>query len=132
MHLAPQQLYWFGQAEQQDYLDLHQLDNCIECACCDLVCPSQIPLTDTFRQLRAARQQNRNEALRAKEAEDRYRTHIEREETRAQLKESKRLEAQARIDKGAMDADDVLARIKRKRKPASTRNNPDDNGDSPT
>ena len=132
VHLAPQQLYWFGQAEQQDYLDLHQLDNCIECACCDLVCPSQIPLTDTFRQLRASRQQNRNEALRAEEAEDRYQAHIKREETRAQLKESKRLEAQARIKAGAINTDDVLARIKRKRNPASTRSNTDNNGDSTT
>jgi len=132
VHLAPQQLYWFGQAEQQDYLDLHQLDNCIECACCDLVCPSQIPLTDTFRQLRASRQQNRNEALRAEEAEDRYQAHIKREETRAQLKESKRLEAQARIKAGAVNTDDVLARIKRKRNPDSTRSNTDNNGDSTT
>ena len=132
VHLAPQQLYWFGQAEQQDYLELHQLDNCIECACCDLVCPSHIPLTDTFRQLRASRQQTRNEALRAKEAEDRYQARIEREENRARLKESKRLEAQARIKQGAINTDDVLARIKRKRNPASTSGNTDNKGDSTT
>ena len=132
VHLAPQQLYWFGQAEQQDYLELHQLDNCIECACCDLVCPSHIPLTDTFRRLRASRQQTRNEALRAKEAEDRYQARIEREENRARLKESKRLEAQARIKQGAINTDDVLARIKRKRNPASTSGNTDNKGDSTT
>ncbi len=128
VHLAPQQLYWFGQAGQQDYLDLHQLDSCIECACCDLVCPSQIPLTDTFRQLRASRQQKRNEAIRAKAAEGRYQAHIEREENRARLKEQKRLEAQAKIKQGAIDTDNVLARIKRKRSSGSANSNTDNGG----
>ena len=131
VHLAPQQLYWFSQTDQQDYLDLHQLDNCIECACCDLVCPSRIPLTDTFRQLRASRQQRRGEALRATEAEDRYQAHIEREEQRAQLKEIKRLEAQQKIRVNTADTNDVLARIKRKRGPGADKRRTDSGDSSP-
>jgi len=115
VHLAPQQLYWFGQTDRQDYLDRYQLDNCIECACCDLVCPSQIPLTDTFRQLRASRQTTRNEAARAYIAEERYQAHINRTTSRARAKEQQLSEAQNKIKTAASSSEDVLARIKRKR-----------------
>ncbi|MBE0469065.1 MAG: electron transport complex subunit RsxC [Methyloprofundus sp.] len=49
VELLPQQLYWYGRSEQLEQCQDYQLFACIECACCDLVCPSHIPLVQQFR-----------------------------------------------------------------------------------
>ena len=47
--LLPQQLYWHTQAKDYEKVTEHQLNSCIECGCCDFVCPSHIPLVSYFR-----------------------------------------------------------------------------------
>jgi electron transport complex protein RnfC len=48
-NLLPQQLYWHARAKELDKAQDYHLFDCIECACCDYVCPSQIPLVQYFR-----------------------------------------------------------------------------------
>ncbi len=47
--LLPQQLYWHTQAKDFERVAEHHLSSCIECGCCDFVCPSHIPLVSYFR-----------------------------------------------------------------------------------
>src|SRR5262249_27196142 len=48
--LLPQQLHWFLRPFDGRQLADHGLLDCIECGCCDYVCPSQIPLAERFRE----------------------------------------------------------------------------------
>lgn len=47
--LLPQQLHFHIRNNQWAEVEEHQLKSCIECGCCDFVCPSHIPLTNWFR-----------------------------------------------------------------------------------
>lgn len=47
--LLPQQLYWHTAAREFDKVHEYQLFDCIECGCCDIACPSHIPLVSYFR-----------------------------------------------------------------------------------
>lgn len=99
--LLPQQLHWYLQSPDLGALERLGLRDCIECGCCDYVCPSQIPLAERFRDAKpmlatalqarsdaqAAREryENRNERLARLESERRAKL----EEKRRQVKESK-------------------------------------------
>ena len=48
-HLMPQELHRAAKGEQLDALEDLGLFDCIECGCCDVVCPSHIRLTESFR-----------------------------------------------------------------------------------
>jgi electron transport complex protein RnfC len=48
--LLPQQLHWYLREPDLGELERHGLLDCIECGCCDFVCPSQIPLVERFRE----------------------------------------------------------------------------------
>ena len=41
--------------KDSDELEALGLADCIECGCCDVICPSQIPLTEYFRQAKRER-----------------------------------------------------------------------------
>jgi len=45
----PQQLYWYSKSQEFDKAQDYNLYDCIECGCCDYVCPSQIPLVQYYR-----------------------------------------------------------------------------------
>ena len=65
VNLLPQQLYWYSRADQLDRVNAYQLSDCIECGCCDYVCPSHIPLVQYFRAAKsklATRERGRNQA----------------------------------------------------------------------
>ncbi len=47
--LQPQELFWFSQSNNFDKARAYNLSDCIECGCCDYVCPSHIPLVSYFR-----------------------------------------------------------------------------------
>ena len=47
--LLPQQLHLQIKNELWEPAQTYGLSACIECGCCDFVCPSQIPLVDWFR-----------------------------------------------------------------------------------
>ena len=52
--LLPQQLLHGVIANDPETLERHGLADCIECGCCDYVCPSHIPLTGHFIRGKAA------------------------------------------------------------------------------
>jgi len=104
-------------AENSDGCKQLNLDACIECGCCDLVCPSNIPLTETFRfaksQLRAIefeeqRAQIAEQTFEAREARL-ARLEQEKAEALAQRKKSIAERAQNSTDKPINDA---IARAK--------------------
>lgn len=46
--LLPQQLFWWAKSQNIDKANDYNLRECIECRCCDFVCPSHIPLASYF------------------------------------------------------------------------------------
>lgn len=83
--LLPQQLlrYQHSADKLNDYL----LPNCIECRCCDLVCPSAIPLTDYFKQSKQALYAQTRLQVDAKLAETRFASRQARLARKAQERE---------------------------------------------
>jgi electron transport complex protein RnfC len=49
MKLVPQQLYWHARSKGFDKLASYHIDDCIECGCCQVVCPAKLPLVHYFR-----------------------------------------------------------------------------------
>jgi electron transport complex protein RnfC len=47
--LLPQQLFAYLVREDWPRVQQHRLDACIECGCCAISCPSQIPLVEWYR-----------------------------------------------------------------------------------
>ena len=70
--LQPQLLYWFKENDEQ--INALNLDNCIVCGLCDNVCPSEIPLTHTFRVAKQRKTTVMKKAQLATETEQRYLT----------------------------------------------------------
>ena len=93
MRLQPQQLLRAHRYGAGDTLDGLGLIDCIECGCCDLVCPSHIPLTQSFRDAKLARRIDVYERERAERARERFERRQEREQARAdaQAAETERL-----------------------------------------
>ena len=52
-NLQPHLLHWHASANAPAELQRLGIDRCLECGCCDVVCPSAIPLTAQFRLGRA-------------------------------------------------------------------------------
>lgn len=87
--LMPQDLLVAAASEDIDALSSLALEDCIECACCDVACPSHIPLVEHFRHAKDAvaldqehrelaaaseeRSSRRTERLRAEAERDRER-----------------------------------------------------------
>ena len=76
--LLPQQLFWYACADNEEQLRAHGLTDCIECGCCDLVCPSHIPLTYVFRMAKARIRELADEKARAERARRRFEARNER------------------------------------------------------
>jgi electron transport complex protein RnfC len=49
MKLLPQQLYWHARSKSFDKLETYHINDCIDCGCCQVVCPAQLPLVHYFR-----------------------------------------------------------------------------------
>lgn len=49
MSLLPQQLFWHCRARNFEEAERYHLFSCIECGCCSYVCPSKIPLVQSFQ-----------------------------------------------------------------------------------
>ena len=64
--LLPQQLHWYLHPYDGEQLDRHGLLDCIECGCCDYVCPSQIPLAERFRETKPLLIRERGSGTRAR------------------------------------------------------------------
>ena len=100
VQLLPQQLFWYACADNEAKLRSHGLMDCIECGCCDLVCPSHIPLTADFRMAKARMQELEDEIARAERSRERYVAHTERLE-KEQIMREQQLEAQKEAAKSA-------------------------------
>ncbi|MEM7279664.1 MAG: electron transport complex subunit RsxC [Pseudomonadota bacterium] len=103
VRLLPQTLLKHAPSEDIGPLCSFGLDDCIECGCCDLVCPSHIPLTQIFREAKQAVRIRTNERLRADRAKERFEAHatraLEQSETKAkELDEKRQIASSAAID----------------------------------
>jgi electron transport complex protein RnfC len=84
VQLLPQQLFWHACAVNGAKLREFGLTDCIECGCCDLVCPSHIPLTADFRIAKGRIQELADEKARAERARQRFEARNERLEREEQ------------------------------------------------
>jgi electron transport complex protein RnfC len=114
VQLLPQQLFWYACADDEAKMRSYGLTDCIECGCCDLVCPSHIPLTSDFRTAKARIRELADEKARAERARQRYEARNERLDS----EEQERDEELARRKEAALKAGpDAIAEIlKRKQK----------------
>jgi electron transport complex protein RnfC len=112
VQLLPQQLYWYSCADDEKKLRLHGLTDCIECGCCDLVCPSHIPLTAEFRVAKARIQEQADEKARAERARARFESRNERIEGEQRARDAE-LAEQRRTAKLAGPAE-IAAILQRK------------------
>lgn len=89
--------------------------DCIECGCCDLVCPSHIPLTADFRMAKARMRELADEAARAERARERFEARTVRLE-KEQLQREQELLAQKKAAKeaGPKAIDEILERTRKK------------------
>ena len=94
--LLPQQLHWYGHGygvrRDLDALEAYGLMDCIECGCCDYVCPSQIPLAERFRDMKPALSQ----VLAARDTAAAARARFDARTARLERIESERLAALAK------------------------------------
>ena len=105
--LLPQQLFRY-QLNIEKLNDYH-LANCIECRCCDLVCPSAIPLTDYFKQSKKTLSAQLQLQVDAQLAETRY---AAREERLARKVYEREQELQAKKHMVAIAAKPAVTDIK--------------------
>ncbi|MEM8983153.1 MAG: electron transport complex subunit RsxC [Pseudomonadota bacterium] len=111
VRLLPQSLYHYSSRHDHAVLAELGLKDCIECGCCDLVCPSHIPLTQIFRDAKHSVAVDSHAKQRALRAEDRYRAHIARAESRSAVV------ADAREQKKRAASADAIAAIVQRRRP---------------
>ncbi len=122
--LLPQQLHWYAQANDIERCTELNLAHCIECGCCDLVCPSAIPLTATFRYAKSQQLALTKQAQQAAQAEVRFESREKRlakqEEARAQ-RLLKRKEAVASNKSAKQNTDGIQSALARAREQAHNR-----------
>jgi electron transport complex protein RnfC len=112
--LLPQQLFWYACADDEAKMRSYGLTDCIECGCCDLVCPSHIPLTADFRIAKLRIRELEDERARAERAKQRFESRTVRLE-REQLQRAQELLAQKEAVKkaGSQAIEEILERSKK-------------------
>lgn len=118
IQLLPQELYWHACADNEVKLREFGLTDCIECGCCDLVCPSHIALTASFRQAKARMQELADEKARAERARERFAARNQRLQDEADQRETE-LAAQKSAARTA-GPEDIQAILDRARKKSDT------------
>jgi len=78
VQLLPQRLLWHTEAKQFQHLPELNIAACIECRMCDVVCPSHIPLTQSFRYAKGQLQQRDNGFIKADSARSRFESRKQR------------------------------------------------------
>jgi electron transport complex protein RnfC len=81
-------LSWYARADDEKKLRQFGLIDCIECGCCDLVCPSHIPLTAEFRIAKGRIRELADEKARAERARHRFEARNRRLEQEQQEREA--------------------------------------------
>jgi electron transport complex protein RnfC len=95
--LLPQQLYWYSRAKDFDKTRDYNLFDCIECGCCDYVCPSKIPLVSYFRFAKTEIMNQERERHKSDLARQRHESRLERLEREAQEKEERQRQRKAAL-----------------------------------
>ncbi len=117
VQLMPQQLFWYACADDEPKLRDFGLTDCIECGCCDLVCPSHIPLTFDFRMAKARIREQADEKARAERARRRFEARNERLARERDARNEELQEQKAQAKKAGRDAiAEILARKRGKDK----------------
>jgi electron transport complex protein RnfC len=120
--LQPQQLHWNVRNGLWDDTADAGLVDCIECGCCDFVCPSHIPLVDWFRHGKSELRRVAAERTAAEHARERFEAREARlarlkQERRRRMEEKKRALADQRTQKDRIAAAVERARARRKGEP---------------
>jgi len=114
--LLPQELYKAANSNDPDELNDLDIDRCLECGCCDMVCPSRIPLTQLFRETRKQRTTEHKRQASASASLQRYESRQQRlalrEKKREEARENRRKAANSRTQTKQAIAD-ALARSRR-------------------
>ncbi|HEX5421141.1 MAG TPA: electron transport complex subunit RsxC [Gammaproteobacteria bacterium] len=84
VRLQPQQILGAAHGADFDALGALGLDDCIECGCCDVVCPSHIALTEQFRRAKHALGKHRQRRALSESADERFRRKERRREEEAE------------------------------------------------
>ena len=121
--LLPQQLFQYSVNENTKQAEIAGINSCIECGCCDLVCPSNIPLTHSFRFLKGHIKEQRRQETLAQVAESRFHLREQRQQQRRELRAKKREAAKQLLTADKAPIADALERAKqRRRKKAGNKN----------
>jgi len=111
--LLPQQLYRHACADNESKLRWYGLTDCIECGCCDLVCPSNIPLTTEFRNAKTRIQELADEKARAERARRRFESRNERlEQDKIRREQELQQQKDQALKAGSSAIDEILMRRK--------------------
>jgi electron transport complex protein RnfC len=112
IQLLPQQLFWYACADDEAKLRSYGLVDCIECGCCDLVCPSHIPLTADFRTAKARILELADEKARAERARQRFEARNARLQSETQTRDAELAQQKETARKAGPDA--IAEILKRK------------------
>jgi len=133
--LLPQQLYWHARAKAYDKVQDFHLFDCIECGCCDYVCPSQIPLVSYYRFAKTEIWAQEKEKQKADIARQRHEFRLFRLEREKQERAARHAAKRKAVsgDEGDKKADEAkkaaiaaaMERAKAKREAAQPRNTED-------
>jgi electron transport complex protein RnfC len=72
VNLLPQQLYWYAKSENIEKALAYNLNDCIECGCCNYVCSSNIPLAEYFAFAKALERKLTREEQRIDSSRERF------------------------------------------------------------
>ncbi len=129
-HLLPQQLHWQLQGDNLPGAQAERLPDCILCGCCDLVCPSLIPLSKQFAAGKSALRLRQHTELRAAKAKTRFdarELRLEEKERERQERMKKRKAGTAKTDKQKAVAEAMArARAKRAEKAGTSKGDKDE------
>ncbi len=110
--LQPQMLVAMAKKTDLDSLREYRLFDCIECRCCDQVCPSHIPLVQNFQNAKAVITEQDDARRRAEKSKSRYLARNRRLEREKEKKSSHKKKSSIVPDKNDLQAE-VLAAIRR-------------------
>ncbi len=125
VRLMPQHLHKAATHFDAVQLDNLNVDRCIECRCCDVVCPSAIPLTAQFIQAKEHKHRQNNEQIAADLAKQRYDKRQRRLQKEQSGKRRTRLKEKAAPATPQSRKDLIAQALKRsaKKKPNDTADN---------
>ncbi len=110
--LQPQMLFSLSKTSDLESLKDYRIFDCTECACCDQVCPSHIPLVQTFQKAKAEINDQDEARQRADQSKDRFLTRNSRLEREKETKKMHKKKTSTTPDKKDLQSE-ILAAIKR-------------------